>query len=184
MVQRMAAVLGTAPLAAHQVGWQLWAFLALVLDSLAIAGQALVGRTLGAGRAEFARALGNVLCLWGLVLGAVACGAFVLLREVLPRLFTDNRQILDVIDTIFLLLAAMQIPNAILFVLDGLLIGASDMRFLRNSMVALGLFGVFTVWLGGELGGNLVGVWLGVSVFMGARLLVMGRRWWGGGWAR
>jgi putative MATE family efflux protein len=184
MATRMAAAFGAASLAAHQVGWQLWAFLALLLDSLAIAGQALVGRSLGAGRIDHARSVGNRLCLWGVALGAVFTLIFLLLSGFLPRVFTDSDEVIASIGTIFVLLAWMQIPNGVLFVLDGLLIGASDMGFLRNSMVALGLFGVLTAWLGARIGGDLLGVWLGLSVFMVARLLVMGIRWLGTGWMK
>lgn len=182
MGTRMAARFGEDSLAAHQVGWQLWMFLALLLDSLAIAGQALVGRTLGAGRVAHARVVGNKLILWGLALGLAFALVFVALRNVLPRIFTDEPEVLRTLATIFAVLAWMQVPNAVLFVLDGLLIGASDMRFLRNSMVILGLFGMGTAWAGAALGGNLLGVWLGVSVFMAARLAVMGARWMGTGW--
>ena len=86
------------------------------------------------------------------------------------------------IDRIFPLLAWMQIPNAWLFVLDGLLIGASDMRFLRNSMVPLGLFGAFTAWAGYQFTGTLLGVWLGIAVFMIVRTVAMELRWLSGKW--
>jgi putative MATE family efflux protein len=184
MATRMAAVFGAASLAAHQVGWQLWAFLALLLDSLAIAGQALIGRTLGAGRADHARSVGNRLCVWGALLGAFFALIFLVLSGFLPRVFTDSEEVIASIATIFALLAWMQIPNGVLFVLDGLLIGASDMAFLRNSMVTLGLFGVLAAWLGARIGGDLLGVWIGLAAFMIARLLVMGARWLGTGWAR
>lgn len=179
---KMAAGFGTTSLAAHQVGWQLWTFLALLLDSLAIAGQALVGRTLGAGRADYARSVGNRLCLWGIGLGFIFCVSFLMLQESLPRIFSSDPAVLAAVDSIFGLLAWMQIPNSVLFVLDGLLIGASDMIFIRNAMIGMGLWGVLTTWLGGTLGGNLVGVWIGITLFMFGRLGVMGLRWMGKAW--
>ena len=179
---RMAAAVGTAALAAHQVGWQLWLFLALLLDSLAIAGQALIARWLGAGEIEIARAVGRRLRVWGLVLGTAFALLFVALRPLLPRIFTGEPEVLAQIDRIFPLLAWMQIPNAWLFVLDGLLIGASDMRFLRNSMVPLGLFGAFTAWAGYQFTGTLLGVWLGIAVFMIVRTVAMELRWLSGRW--
>jgi putative MATE family efflux protein len=179
---RMAAGFGTASLAAHQVGWQLWIFLALLLDSLAIAGQSLVGKNLGAGRAEYARSVGNRLCLWGLGLGTMFCFGFLALRGFLPRIFSNDPIVLSTVDTIFGLLAGMQVPNSVLFVLDGLLIGASDMIFIRNATISLGILGALSTWLGGTFGGNLKAVWLGITVFMLARLVVMGWRWKGKGW--
>jgi len=183
MGTRMAATVGTVALAAHQVGWQLWIFLALALDSLAIAGQALVGRLIGAGRADIARRVGNKLCCWGLWLGIGFCITFLLLRNVLPRIFSDDPTVLAAVGSVFLLLSLMQIPNAIVFVIDGLLIGASDMAFLRNAMMALGLFGVAATWVAGTLGGTLFWVWVGLSAYMFARLAVMWMRWAGGRWA-
>jgi MATE family multidrug resistance protein len=183
MGTRMAAALGTIPLAAHQVGWQLWAFLALLLDSLAIAGQALVGRLLGEGRPRVAWRVGTTLILWGIGLGVIFAGSFLLLRGQIPRVFTQDPGVLRALDSIFVLIALMQVPNAVLFVLDGLLIGASDMRFLRNAMVSLGLFGMLAAWAGGTLAGTLLGVWLGISLFMWGRLLAMGWRWWSRRWA-
>jgi Na+-driven multidrug efflux pump len=108
---------------------------------------------------------------------------FLMLHNALPRIFTNDPAVLAAIASIFPLLAIMQIPNAVLFVLDGLLIGASDMVFIRNSMVALGVFGIATAWLGGKLGGTLLGVWIGISVFMFSRLAAMAWRWKSGRWA-
>ena len=179
---RMAAAVGTAALAAHQVSWQLWLFLALLLDSLAIAGQALVARWLGAGRTDVAQAVGRRLQLWGLALGVTFALLFLGLRPWLPRIFTDDPAVLAQIDQVFPILAWMQIPNSWLFVLDGLLIGASDMRFLRNSMVPLGAFGAFTAWAGYRIFGTLPGVWVGIATFMIVRTLAMDLRWRSGRW--
>jgi Na+-driven multidrug efflux pump len=181
---RMAASFGTTSLAAHQVGWQLWTFSALLLDSLAIAGQALVGKTLGAGQADHAQSIGNRLCRWGLGLGTIFCFGFLILQDFLPKIFTQDPEVLETVNSIFGLLAWMQIPNSVLFVLDGLLIGASDMVFIRNSMVSLGLLGVLLTWWGGTVGGNLKGVWVGITLFMLTRLGAMGLRWIGKGWIR
>jgi len=179
---RMAATFGTAALAGHQVAWQLWIFLALILDSLAIAAQALVGRLLGENSLNSAQALGDRLCRWSLGVGVVFASIFLALRSVLPGLFSNAPDVLAAIDSIFVFIAIMQIPNALLFVLDGLLIGASDMGFLRNSMISLGLFGAFCAWGGGHWFGDLRGVWIGISVFMVARTLVMAWRWFKKGW--
>ena len=179
---RMAAAQGTNALAAHQVAWQIWMGLALLLDSLAIAGQALVGRLLGANDWAQARALGNRLCRWGLVLGVIFCALILIVQEDIARIFTDEPGVIAAIDSILWLLALMQIPNAVLFVIDGLLIGASDFRFLRNALVALGIFGAFTAWAGGTYFDSLWGVWVGISAFMLARTWVMVQRWRGTGW--
>lgn len=182
MGTRMAAGLGTTSLAAHQVAWQIWLGLALLLDSLAIAGQALVGRLLGGHDPGQARAVGNRLCRWGFVLGLAFCGVVWIAQGAMARLFTADPEVVRSVESILWLLALMQIPNAVLFVIDGLLIGAGDFRFLRNAMIALGVFGAATAWAGGTYFGSLRGVWLGVSVFMLARTWVMVHRWRGRGW--
>jgi putative MATE family efflux protein len=183
MGTRMAAMLGTVPLAAHQVAWQLWMFLALVLDSVAIAAQALVSRLLGAGAADGAAALGNRLIRWSVWMGIAFAALFVLLRPVLPRVFTDDPAVLAAVDGIFLVLALMQIPNAVLFTLDGLLIGASDFAFLRNAMAIIGTIGAVAAWAAGRLGGSLGWIWLAIALFILLRLAAMGARWRGGRWA-
>lgn len=180
---RMAASLGTVALAAHQVGWQLWMFLALVLDSFAIAGQILVGGALGRDRPDLARVAGSLVLRWAFGTGVGFAALFLVLESSLPRVFTDDPAVLRAVGDIFVLLALTQIPNAILFAYDGLLIGASDFRFLRNAMIALGVSGILTTWLGRTIFDSLFGVWVGLGAYMVLRLVVMAARWRGGKWA-
>lgn len=184
MGTRMAATLGAVPLAAHQVGFQLWTFLALVLDSLAIAGQALVSRLLGAGLVDGARHLGDRLLRWSVWIGLCFAALFVMLRDPLPRIFTSDAAVLGKVDEIFVIVAVMQLPNAVLFTLDGLLIGASDFAFLRNAMLVIGAIGAFAAWAAGHFGGSLAWVWAAIGLFVLLRLCAMGERWRRGTWAR
>jgi MATE family multidrug resistance protein len=183
MGSRMAAGLGTSPLAAHQIGWQLWGFAALVLDSVAIAGQAVVGRLIGAGDIPAAREVGDRLVRWATGLGVVFAVGFGLFRHPLVSIFTDDAAVRAVAVSITPILALAQIPNGALFAYDGLLIGASDFRFLRNSMIVIGLAGVAFTWIGRSVFGTLGGVWLGIAAYMVLRLLVMAVRWRSGRWA-
>jgi len=183
LATRLAAGIGTPALAAHQVAWQLWMFMALVLDSVAIAGQATVGRLVGAGRADLARATGDRLCRWGLGIGVGFAVAFLLAGRALPRLFTTDLVVLATLGTIFPVVALMQIPNAILFALDGILIGAGDLRYIRNAMVGLGAGGLLVVGGAPRIDDSLVAIWLGLSVYMLGRLVAMLVRWRGSAWA-
>ena len=86
---------GEASIAAHQIAFQLWIFLALVLDAIAIAGQVLVGRALGAGDTERAFAASARMIWLGVYAGIVFAGALLLLQSLLPRLFTGDELVLE-----------------------------------------------------------------------------------------
>jgi putative MATE family efflux protein len=172
----VASRLGTAPLGAHQVAFQLWSFLALSLDAVAIAAQAMVGRLLGAGDADGARSASRRMVEWGLLAG-LALGALVaLLRPVLAPLFSDDPAVVDLTRQVLWIVALLQPLNAVVFVLDGVLIGAGDLRFLARAMVAA--FAVFlpAAILVGAVGGSLLWLWGAVTLLMVARLAGMAWR--------
>src|ERR1700728_3899704 len=83
----VAARQGDAAIAAHQVAFRLWNLLALALDAIAIAAQAITGRYLGAGDAAGARAATTRMIWWGAVYGVAFGLALLLARPLLPGLF-------------------------------------------------------------------------------------------------
>ena len=130
----MAARIGIDDLAAHQIAFEIWNLLALTLDSVAIAAQAMIGMTLGSGDAARARSLGRRMIQWGFWCG-VGLGCIVgLLSPLLPYLFSADAAVLSL--TAFLLIhVALQQPLAgVVFALDGILIGAGNLRFLAVTM--------------------------------------------------
>ena len=131
----VAARLGPVDVAAHQIAFEIWNVLALGLDAIAIAGQAMVGRALGAGDGRAARDAGRRMIEWGVALGILVGVLVALLRTVLPHLFTDDAEVLALAGFLLLWVAALQPVNAVAFVLDGVLIGAGDMRFLAWAMI-------------------------------------------------
>ena len=131
----VAARLGPVDVAAHQIAFEIWNVLALGLDAIAIAGQAMVGRALGAGDGPAARDAGRRMIEWGVALGVLVGALVALLRTVLPHLFTDDAEVLALAGFLLLWVAALQPVNAVAFVLDGVLIGAGDMRFLAWAMI-------------------------------------------------
>jgi putative MATE family efflux protein len=178
----VAARAGAPALAAHQVAYGLFMFLALTLDALAIAGQVLVGRALGAGDAAGARAAGRRIVAWSLGLGALLAVALLALGGVLPRLFTGDGAVLHQASEMWPLFAALWPPAAIVFALDGILIGASDTRYLAVAMATSAAVYLPLVVAAGALGWGLRGVWAALLVLMGARLVTTavrfaGRRW-------
>jgi putative MATE family efflux protein len=171
-------------LAAHQIAFQLFVFLALVLDAIAIAGQVLVGRALGAGDAAGAREAALRMIWWSLAVG-IAFGVALLASEpLLPRAFTSDADVLDRARAAWPLFALMQPAGAVVFALDGILLGAGDSRYLARSMVfaAVGCF-VPVALAALHFGWGIVGVWAGIDVLMLARLATTGARFAGGRWA-
>jgi putative MATE family efflux protein len=177
------ARVGDDSLGAHQVAFQLFVFLALVLDSIAIAGQVIVGRSLGAGDADGAYRAARRMIEWAAAVGALFAVAMLALTDVLPRAFTDDHDVIDRAQEIWPLFALMQPANGAVFALDGILIGAGDTRFLMWSMLAASL-GVFApiALLSLALDWGIVGVWVGLLALIATRLATCswrfaGRRW-------
>ena len=128
--------MGDAPLAAHQIAFQLWIFIALVLDAIAIAGQIIVGQELGASRPDAAYDA-SVRMIWlSIVVGAAFSVVLLALSGVIPRAFTSDAEVLAQCALLWPLFALMQPLNGIVFAIDGILIGASDGRYLALSMAA------------------------------------------------
>ncbi len=170
-------------LATHQIALTLWTFLAFTLDALAIAAQAITGRALGAGDVEGTRRLTDRLVRWGWV-GGLATG--LLLAACAPwvgALFSSDPDVQRLLVPVLLVAALGQPVAGVVFVLDGVLIGAGDGRYLAwGGLVVLVLYA--PVALLAALGpGGLVPVWLAmVVVFMGARYVILTRRARGDAW--
>ena len=179
----VAARFGAAALAAHQVVLQLWNFLALVLDSLAIAAQSLVGAALGAGRTAHAKSVAWRVTVFSTVAASVLATVFAVGASVLPSLFTDDRSVLGAIGVPWWFMVA-QLPIAgIVFALDGVLLGAGDAAFMRSATLVSALVGFLPlIWLSLVFGWGLVGIWSGLSAFMVLRLGFVGWRAFSGRW--
>jgi len=178
------ARVGDVSLAAHQVAFQLFVFLALVLDSVAIAGQVIVGRSLGAGDADEAYRAARRMIELAVAAGAVFAVIMLALTDLLPRAFTSDQAVIDELHEIWPLFALMQPANGAVFALDGILIGAGDTRFLMWGMLAASLLVFVPVALGSlalELG--IVGVWCGLLGLIAVRLGTCGWRFRGRRWA-
>jgi putative MATE family efflux protein len=180
----VAARFGAAALAAHQVVLQLWEFLALVLDSLAIAAQALVGAALGAGAVSRAKAVARRVTVFSAIAASALAAVFAAGSVVLPELFTDDRSVLAAITVPWWFLVA-QLPFAgIVFALDGVLLGAGDAVFMRTATVVSALVGFLPLtWLSLAFGWGLAGIWSGLTMFVVLRLVFVGWRAVSGRWA-
>ncbi len=176
--------LGTAALAAHTIAANLWSTLALALDALAIAAQALVGHELGAGRPERARAVVARMERWGLGFGVVTGVVLLALSPVLPAVFTSDAAVRDALVPVLVVAAVFQPAAGVVFVLDGVLIGAGDAGFLAWASLACTV--VFLGALAAVLaaGWGLVGLWVAIGLFTLARLVFLGVRVRGSRWMR
>lgn len=180
----VAARFGAASIAAHQVVLQLWNFQALVLDSLAIAAQALVGAALGGGGSDRARAVAARVSRYGLILGCAFATVFAALAGVLPRVFTDDPGVLAAIGVPWWFFVALQPVAGLVFALDGVLLGAGDAGFLRTwTLVAAGIGFLPLIWASLVFGWGLAGIWSGLAMFMVVRLVSVVLRSRSGSWA-
>ncbi len=174
---------GDVTLAAYQVSGTIWTFLVFALDALAIAGQSLTGHALGAGDVARARSLTALMLRWG-VLGGAALGAVVVAaHRVLPALFTADPQVAAAIAGALVVVGLQQPLSGFVFVLDGVLIGAGDGRWLAGAAVvqlAVYLPVVLAVRAGGV---SSSGLWWGFGVFMAVRGLALAWRARGESWA-
>jgi len=177
------ARVGADSLAAHQIAFQLFVFVALVLDALAIAAQVLVGRLLGAGDAARARAAAVRVILWSVVVGTAFGLVLFALRDILPHAFTGDDRVVERAQEIWWLFAAMMPLNGAVFALDGILIGAGDTRFLMWGMLSAAAVYVPVALLALDQGWGIVGIWWGLAGLIAVRALTCGLRFAGSRWA-
>ncbi len=177
------AHIGQASLGAHQIGFQLFTFLALVLDAIAIAGQVIVGRALGAGEADAAYAAARRMIEWALGAGVLIGAVLLALADVVPRVFTDDPAVIDRAHAMWPLFCALWPLAAIVFALDGILIGAGDTRWLAGAMVVAAAVFVPLVLAALWEDWGIVGVWAALDVLMVVRLATLAPRFLGRRWA-
>ncbi len=161
-------------LATHQLAMTIWTFLAFVLDAIAIAAQAITGRTLGAGDVATTRAVTARMVWWGAVIGVATGVLLAAASPVLGRLFTDDPAVHEALAPVLLVAALAQPIAGVVFVLDGVLIGAGDGSYLAwGGLITLVAYAPLALLVHPDL----VVVWvLFGGVFMGARLVVLVHR--------
>ena len=169
----IAASLGTAQLAGHQIGLQIWSTLALALDAVAIAGQSITGRWLGAGNKEGAKAAAKRMIELDVFVGVITMVLVYFSRNALANLLTPDPEVAAITATI-LVVVALQAPlNGYVFAIDGVLIGAGDLKYLALSLVVAG--GAFAIYASvvNSLGGGIGWLWICLSFFMATRALFL-----------
>ncbi|MEV0593378.1 MATE family efflux transporter [Nonomuraea cavernae] len=176
----LATRMGQAELAAYAIATQVWTLLAFALDAIAIAGQAITGRTLGAGDPAATREATRRMVWWG-VWSGVVLGALVLVaRPVLPGLFDADPQVTEQLLAVLWPVALFQPICGVVFVLDGVLIGAGDQRYLAWAGVWTTAAYLPAALFAADFG--IVALWCALGVWMIARLITLGRRAAGTAW--
>lgn len=175
-----AARLGAAPAAAHHIVLQVWLLDSFLTDALAVAGQTLVASHLGAGGSvglRSARAVSDRLLQLGVGGSAVLALALAALGPAFPAAFTSDPGVLSGVHAIWGLALALLPLNGAVYVLDGVLAGASDFDFLAQAMVLSALCTVAGLELSGHLEAGLLGVWWALAALMASRLATLSWRY-------
>ncbi|MFE0366173.1 MATE family efflux transporter [Streptomyces tendae] len=178
----VAARLGDADIAAHQIVLSLWSLLAFALDAIAIAGQAIIGRYLGADDAQGARDACRRMVEWGVAVGVVLGLIVVLSRPAFLPLFTSDSTVKDAALPALMIVAVAQPICGVVYVLDGVLMGAGDGPYLAWAMLLT--LAVFTpaALLVPTFGGGLTALWAAMTLMMAMRLVTLWLRTRSGRW--
>ncbi|MFS0713808.1 MATE family efflux transporter [Microbacterium sp. 2P01SA-2] len=185
----VATGLGTSELAGWQVAFTIFSTAAFALDALAIAAQALIGRGLGAGDEGFVRRVLGRTVAWGAWFGVLVGGLIAATSGVIGLLFTGDPDVAALVQPALLVLAIAQPVCGVVFVLDGVLMGAGDARYLAFAGgLNLVPFVPALLVIGSLHPGGAAGLaWLSAAffgVYMIARLLTLGWRVRRGAWLR
>ncbi|MFG2772582.1 MATE family efflux transporter [Streptomyces sp. NPDC048350] len=178
----VAARMGDAEVAAHQIILSLWSLMAFALDAIAIAGQAIIGRYLGADDADGARQVCRRMVQWGVVSGVVLGALLILARPLFIPLFTGDTTVQDTLLPALLVVAVSQPIAGVVFVLDGVLMGAGDGPYLAWAMLlTLAVFAPVAL-LVPALGGGLTALWWAMTLMMTVRMATLWLRSRSGRW--
>jgi putative MATE family efflux protein len=178
-----ASRMGTAQIAAHSVGMQLWEFMALVLDSFAIAAQSLVGAALGSGNSGSARHTAWQVARLGGWAGVGFAALMAAGWSVIPAIFTSSPDVLHQLHLIWPWFVSMLPIAGVVFALDGVLIGAGDVAFMRTLTIVAALLGFIPLCLAAlHWQWGIGGVWCGLLSFVVIRLVGMVSRTRGDRW--
>ncbi|MFD0148938.1 MATE family efflux transporter [Streptomyces sp. NPDC127132] len=178
----VAARMGDAEVAAHQIILSLWSLMAFALDAIAIAGQAIIGRYLGANDAEGARQVCRRMVLWGVLSGAVLGALLIAARPLFVPLFTSDTTVQDTLLPALLVVALSQPISGVVFVLDGVLMGAGDGPYLAWAMLLTLVVFAPVALLVPVLGGGLAALWWAMTLMMTVRMVTLWLRSRSGRW--
>ena len=177
---------GEVSLAAHAILWQVWGLVSYAVDGFAHAAETLVGNSLGAGDYTGTRLVGRRIMLWGIGIGSCFAAAFAIGMEEVAAAFTEHGEVVAAIAPLTPIIALAQPMNAVVFVFDGIFIGANDVAYLSGAMLVavLAFFLPAAALFVFHLDGGLQGAWLAYIVLMSGRMVTLWKRYRGDAWLR
>ncbi|MFI6456701.1 MATE family efflux transporter [Streptosporangium amethystogenes] len=178
----VATRMGTDQIEAYTVAIRIWILMAFALDAIAIAGQAITGRALGAGDVAGTRAATWRMVIWGVGSGVLLGLAVLVARPFIPGLFDASPVVAAELLGLLWVVAALQPIAGVVFVLDGVLIGAGDQRYLAWAGVWTTIAYLPAALMVDLWGGGLVTLWLAFGLWMTARLITLATRAYGTAW--
>jgi len=173
----VAARIGVTAVGGHQIGLQVWSALALGLDAVAIAGQALTGRWLGAGAADQARAAARRMIEIDVGLGVLVGGLVYATRHWIGAGFSTDPEVVAAAGIVLVWVAVTAPLNGYVFALDGILIGAGDHQYLGRTMMAASIVFGLLAWIVNATDAGLNWLWAALSAFMVLRAIGLWWRW-------
>jgi putative MATE family efflux protein len=174
----LATRMGENQIEAHTIAARIWTFLAFALDAIAIAGQAIIGHMLGAGDVDATREATRRMVMWGIICGVLFGAVVLLVRPIIPGLFDAGPAVADQLLGALWPVALLQPVAGVVFVLDGVLIGAGDQRYLAWA----GVWTTLAYLPFAAFAGNLVALWLALGAWMAARMIALTIRAYGTAW--
>ena len=186
LMMALVARMGEVPLAAHAVVWQLWSLVSYGIDGFAHAAEALVGNRLGAGDPQTARRYARRILTWGVGIGLLFGVIYAVGLEQIAGWFTPHAEVVAAAASLTLLVALVQPLNAMVFVFDGIFIGANDTAYLFRAMIVAAFLGfapaavLLVIWMGG----GLLSAWVAYATLMLGRFLPLAMRYRGEDWLR
>lgn len=183
----VATGIGTDELAGWQIVFTIFSAAAFALDALAIAAQALIGKELGAGDERQVHRVLQRTVAWGVWFGVLVGALIAALSGVLGIVFTGDPSIAALVQPALLVLAVAQPIAGVVFVLDGVLMGAGDARYLAIAGAVNLVPFLPALWIIAATGVDASAglVWLAVAffgVYLLARLGTLGWRVRSGRW--
>lgn len=178
----VAARIGVAAVAAHQIALQVWGLLALALDAVAIAGQSLTGTHLGRGDANQARSSARRMIEIDIAVGAAFGLILFVFRGPIAGIFSSDPDVVGVAGFLFAHVAAQQPLGGLVFALDGILIGAGDLAYLARTMLLAAAGFALLAGVVATTDAGIGWLWAAIAVFMGLRAIGLWWRWRGADW--
>ncbi|KAI3843090.1 hypothetical protein MKX03_018345 [Papaver bracteatum] len=166
----MAARQAPIHMAAHQICYQVWLAVSLLADAIASSAQAMIASSYSEGDFSRVKEITFLVLKTGLVMGLALTIILGASFDKIALLFTKDADVLAIARSGILFVCASQPLNALAFICDGLHFGVSDFQYAAHSMMLIGVVtSAFLLYAPSVYG--LSGVWMGLSLFMGLRML-------------